>query len=112
MNPPNLSLGVPLNLDFAGYPVFFLKHEGSYYVECKKVLLAYDDYLLYLKDPSKDVLGYNIEGKPCKVKHYNGTTTIGCLKDTTEKFNLIIKSVKILIKNDNKKQKLESGKSK
>lgn len=99
----NLKTGVKLGIDFAGYPVSVLKHKGSYYVECKKVAFLYDDYLLYLEDPTKDVLGYNLQGKPCQIRHRDGTTTIGCLKDTTEKFNSIITNVKKTIRHDKTK---------
>lgn len=99
----NLETGVKLNTDFAGYPVFLLKHEGSYYVECKKVLFHYDDYLIYLEDPTKDLLGYNLQGKPCRIRAFNSQTSIGCLKDTTEKFKSIVKQVKTIIRHDKKK---------
>lgn len=102
MNQQNLINGVELDTDFAGFPVFLIKHEGSYYVECKKVLFSYDDYLLYLEDMKQDTLGYNLQGKPCQISSFNGLTVIGCLKDTNEKFKSIIKQVKTIIRHDNK----------
>lgn len=103
MNQQNLITGVELDTDFAGYPVFLIKHEGSYYVECKKVLFSYDDYLLYLENPKEDTLGYNLKGDPCRISTFDGRVVIGCLKDTEEKFKLIINQVKTLIKNDKAK---------
>lgn len=95
--------GLRLDHDFAGHPVYLFTHEGNYYIECKKVVFLYDDYLLYLKDKTKDILGYNLKGVPCRIRQTEDITIIGCLKDTTEKFNSIIINVKKIIRHDKTK---------
>lgn len=99
----SLVLGKELDQDFNGYSVkLFKTKEGSYFIKCKNVFFAYSDYLSYLKNPSKTTLGYNLEGKPCKIKNVNGLVTVGCLKDTEDNFKRIVKQVKTIIQNDNK----------
>lgn len=104
MEKQNLLHGVELDEDFAGHPVYLVKNEGSYFVECKKVLFHYDDYLSYLENPKEDILGYNLKGQACKISEFNGRVAVGCLKDTENKFKSIVKQVKTLIRNDKDKE--------
>lgn len=88
------------NITFNNYPVFYTIKDGDVIIKCKGVYLSYNRYLKWKKDITKNILGYNKEGKECKIIERNGIVQISCLKDTLENLNKLELIVKQILRND------------
>lgn len=97
--------GKRLNISFDNHEVTFYEKEGEYFAECKGVYINYKDYQNWKDNPKEDLLGFNLQNKPCRIRIIRNIVSIGCLKDTKETFNQIVKLIKKEIKNDKSNSK-------